>query len=138
MKNLMKIECRAIKENERGFTIVEVMMALSILVIGILGIAVLQVSSINSNASAKGSTEGYTWAMDRVENLMNLPYDHPDLNVGSNGPIISPDNAYEIKWTVAESAVIQRTKNIHVVVEWTWGFSSAKKVELDVVLPQVY
>ncbi len=138
MKNLRKNGRGTIKESEHGFTIIEVMMTLSILAIGILGIAVLQVSSINTNASAKGATEGYTWAMDQVENLMNLPYDHPDLDVGSNGPIMSPDSAYEIRWTVAESDVIQKTKSIHIIVKWAWGLSGAKVVELDVVLPQVY
>ena len=47
--------------NERGFTIVEVMVAIAILSVGILGVASMQVSAIRGNHFSDNTTERNTF-----------------------------------------------------------------------------
>ena len=65
--------------NEKGFTLLEVIVAISILTIGLLAVASMQVSAIRGNALAFGITEATSWAADQMEKLIVLPYDHANL-----------------------------------------------------------
>ena len=49
-----------------GFTLIEVMIALAIFSIGILGMYALQISSINGNTSARNRTQAIAWAANRI------------------------------------------------------------------------
>jgi type IV pilus assembly protein PilV len=131
----------SIRKKEQGFTLAEVMIALSIFSIGILGVAAMQTSSVTGNASAMGYTEGSTWAMDKVERLMNLPYTHADLNPASSPfpPTTSPDGVYTINWTVTQPGPIPKTKQVVVTVSWKWGFPQRiKSVTIQNTIPQIF
>jgi type IV pilus assembly protein PilV len=52
------------KRHEQGFTLLEIMIAVSILATGLLAVASLQVTSIRGNAFASGVTEGTALASD--------------------------------------------------------------------------
>jgi prepilin-type N-terminal cleavage/methylation domain-containing protein len=60
---------------DEGFTILEVLIAITILAFGLLAIATMQTSSIKGNAHAIGITEGITLAQDKAEELTRLAYD---------------------------------------------------------------
>ncbi len=130
----------SLKKKEQGFTLVEVMIALSIFSIGILGVAAMQTSSVTGNASAMGYTEGSTWAMDQMESLMNLPYNHDDLDPASSpGSIASPDGVYTIGWTVTQPGPVPKTKQVGVTVSWQWGFPQRiKSVTIENTIPQIF
>ena len=111
----------------------EVMMAMVILGIGILAIVGLQVKNMTYNNSSKKQTEGYTWAMDQVENLLNCPYGDTNLNIqGSptvvgDGHIVS-QGPYTVEWDVQNNGIntgpaprlgnIDNTKRVHISVRW--------------------
>jgi prepilin-type N-terminal cleavage/methylation domain-containing protein len=65
---------------EAGFTLLEVIMAIAILTFGLLAVASMQSSAIQGNYTARLQTEGTTWAQDRMEKLLALPYSDPMLN----------------------------------------------------------
>lgn len=67
-----------------GFTLIEVLIAMSIFAIGILAVGSMQVSAINKYAGARNSTTVVTMAKDRVEELTGLAYDHADLDAGEH------------------------------------------------------
>ena len=90
--------------DNRGFTFIEVLFVLAIFSIGVLAVAIMQISSINTNASARMSGEATAMAANQVEALMALPYDHPDLDPAAN-PHEVIQGAYTINWNVAESDV---------------------------------
>jgi prepilin-type N-terminal cleavage/methylation domain-containing protein len=69
------------RDSEAGFTLLEVIAAVSILTVGLLAVASMQTAAIQSNDKAYRVTEGTTWAQNRLEYLMALPYDDPLLSI---------------------------------------------------------
>jgi type IV pilus assembly protein PilV len=104
--------------NSQGFTIIETLVAIVILVIGIFTLYSLHVTSIRYNASANAISSSSTWAADRIERILALDFDDPiltdanrlgtagldDTDVAPNsadGTAASPDGRYTIFWNVA-------------------------------------
>jgi len=67
-------------KKEAGFTILEILIAISILAFGLLAVATMQTASIKGNSQAISITEGITLAQDKIEELIGLDYNHPDLS----------------------------------------------------------
>lgn len=87
-----------ITKNDKGFTLVESLIALFILTIGILTLITLQTSSIKGNAKARNLTTAATWGQDRIETLFGM-----DFGDVADGTETSPDGHYTISWTVDDS-----------------------------------
>jgi prepilin-type N-terminal cleavage/methylation domain-containing protein len=119
--------------NNGGFTLLEALFALAIFSIGILAIAGMQISSINGNSSARMQTEATTLAVERLEQLSGLPYDHADLDPNNN-PHQTTSGAYAVVWNVSEDVPIALTKTINITV--TAGNPSAKDVSLSFIRGQ--
>lgn len=68
---------------QNGFTLIEVLMAMAIFTIGILGLFGMQTAAIKENLAANSITTGSAWAMDKVEQLLSLDYDDPALLDGA-------------------------------------------------------
>ncbi len=62
------------KRCPRGFSLVEVLVAMTILSIGILGITSLAGTSVNTGAFAQNMTQATNIAQDRIEALQSIPY----------------------------------------------------------------
>ncbi|MDY6844161.1 MAG: prepilin-type N-terminal cleavage/methylation domain-containing protein [Thermodesulfobacteriota bacterium] len=123
------------RKTQEGFTLLEVLIALAIFSFGILGIASMQVTSIQGNAYASGLTEAATWAQDRMERLTALNYTHANLNdtdgddggpgvggglddIGGNADYQVVQGIYTINWNIAEDFPLDNTKTIRVIVVW--------------------
>ena len=72
--------------NNKGFSLIEVIIAVSIFSIGILAVATMQIAAINGNKVARKNTKAVTWSGDRADRLLSLPNTHADLNVGTHTP----------------------------------------------------
>jgi len=68
------------QDTQNGFTLIEVMIAMLVLSIGILGLAKMQLSAVKANSYANGLTEASTFAQNKMEDLMALAYDDTDLD----------------------------------------------------------
>jgi type IV pilus modification protein PilV len=103
--------------NEAGYTLLELMIALMILAIGILGIWSMQGTAIRGNAQAKRITEGAALAADQVEKLMRMEYDDADLATGTHSRV---EDSYTVQWTVSAADVpINNIKTVDVTASWT-------------------
>jgi len=80
---------------QQGFSLIEALIAMAIFSIGILAVFTMQISAITSNANARHSTTVLTIAKDRVEDLMDLPYEHADLTGSAAPGIVHAPNASE-------------------------------------------
>jgi type IV pilus assembly protein PilV len=106
-----------VNSNNRGFSIIEVLFALSFFAIGILAVSTLALSAISSNASARRLTDATALAEDRLEKLAALPYD--SIQNGSE-----TDGAYQITWDVIENDMLDKTKTITVTVACPKGWKN--------------
>lgn len=80
----MTLQCA---NNNKGFTVVELMVAVVITVIAFVGLATMEIACINGNSIASNVTTGITLAQDKMEDLMSLNLNDPELddnNVSNN------------------------------------------------------
>jgi len=71
----------------KGFTVVELMVAVVITVIAFVGLATMEIACINGNSIATNVTTGITLAQDKMEDLKSLNINDPELddtNVNNN------------------------------------------------------
>ncbi len=71
-------------KNEKGFTLIEVIIAMGIFSIGILGVMAMQVEAIRGNSDASRRSQANTVALSVIEELKRLPFDDVNLNAGAN------------------------------------------------------
>lgn len=127
-------------KNQKGYTLIEVTIALVILVVGLLSIASLQVSSIKGNDLSDNITIALTLAEDKMEELLGLDYDSPELEdffAGNNDDLsrIEPkwidkqeldidetgkvhSGHFRRVWNIADNRPIENNKTIKVIVLW--------------------
>ena len=98
--------------NEEGFNLIEVLVAISILTIGLLAVAKMQGTALSGNSFAGAVTESSTLAQDRLEILLSLPYNDPTL---VNGVETLPDG-HTRTWTVTDDNPVLNSKFITVTV----------------------
>ncbi|WP_417913955.1 type IV pilus modification PilV family protein [Candidatus Electronema sp. JM] len=63
-----------LRTGQTGFTLIEVLIAMAIFTIGILGLFGMQSAVITKNLSANTITSGATWATDQIELLLGQDY----------------------------------------------------------------
>ena len=101
---------------ERGFTVVEVLIALLVLLIGMAGILSMQFTSVRANAFSRHATEASILAEDKMEDLRTTPTtalvsDGDTVDARGN---FDPQGFYARDWEVLPGTPI----SIKVTVEW--------------------
>ena len=123
-------------KNQWGFTTLELLIAISILMVGLLGVASMQVSGIRGNYFSANTTMGLTLAEEKMEELLALNYTHGDLQdseLGNNSDLTTtvtldhdetvndPGGSFHRIWNVRDEdtgAGWPDMKTITVIVEW--------------------
>ena len=110
---------------EQGFTLIEIMIAMVVFLIGILGVTAMQISAVKGNSSASGLSEAVIIAQDKMEELMMLDYqtaavlfngNHADVHDSGQA---STFTQYNISWNITDNAPANELKTIIVTVTWT-------------------
>ena len=107
------------KLNKKGMSLIEVMAAMLILAVGILGLAPLMVITMDANSFSNELTQANTVAQDKIEQLRNvtsfspLPYTQYDYNVLNRYVMVTTVDGAETDPTVPSGVY-----RIHVNVSW--------------------
>ncbi len=112
--------------SEKGFSMIEVLVAMVILGVGVMSIVTLQVKNYTYNNSSRRQTDGYTWAMDQIEWLLTIPYTsslNGDLQIKGDPEIIGDGNEiargpYTVEWDVSANPDIENSRIVNVSVLW--------------------
>ena len=104
--------------NEGGFTLVEVLIAVILIVIGLVAFGVLGGTVVDQNTYQKRSDLALTLAQQKLEDLKNqaLSTTLTSANNGSDTPSIV-NNAFSRSWTVANGAA-GSLATLTVTVTW--------------------
>ena len=121
----------------KGFTLIEVLIVMTIFSTGILAVAAMQTTSTKGNASARRMTEATALAEKQIEDLMQLPYDHADLDPANNPHAISR-GPYTVNWNVIEidldSNGMNDSKKVDVAVDYR--YAGKLKVSIQYIIPE--
>ncbi len=115
-------------ENNKGFTLIEVLVAMVILSVGLLGTAALITGIINGNKVSNRITTATVLAQDKMEEIKGLDYSSVVSEPKSSLP--SPYDQYERQVTVIDPSPSANMKTVTVTVYW----ESNKSVSLQTIL----
>ena len=111
---------RSMVSKKDGFSLIEVLIALTFLAIGLLAIASLQVTSVRGNFFSNNLMQATYVAQDRLEYLKNLPFDDPLLSLGDH-----PDGTTQISGVDFNRAyrvgLNGNLKSVKYTVSWNDG-----------------
>jgi len=103
-----------------GFTLLEVMIALVILSVGLLGLAALQLVSIKNNAFSSEMTYATMLAQQHAEILKSRAFTDSDLTAGQHSATGSSKGVqYTVAWNVTDNTPDTDMKTINLTVQWT-------------------
>jgi type IV pilus assembly protein PilV len=101
--------------SKKGFTLIEVLVALVIFTLGALALASMQVVSTKGSSFSKQATVATTLAQKKMEELRNTPYG----SITSDATGVTEQDMV-VTWTIVENGTAPcRYKNIAVTVTWT-------------------
>lgn len=107
------------KTNNDGFTLLEVMIALVILSVGLLGLAALQLVAVKSNAFSSEMTYATMLAQEHAERLKSLPFTDANLTAGTHSAMGSSKGVqYTVTWIVWDNVPAENMKSVSVTVRW--------------------
>ncbi|MDL2121633.1 MAG: prepilin-type N-terminal cleavage/methylation domain-containing protein [Deltaproteobacteria bacterium] len=115
-------------ENNKGFTLIEVLVAMVILSVGLLGTAALITGIINSNKLSNRITTATTLAQDKMEEIKRDGYSNAANEARAFLPF--PDDKHEREVTVVDASPAANMRTVTVTVYW----ESSKSVSLQTIL----
>lgn len=121
--------------NEKGVTIIEILMAMCILAVGILAVVAMQTASARGNATSSMSTDGLIFAVTQLETLMDQAWGSAALDPANNPQQVTRGQ-YTITWNVTDDDIINDTKTINMTVTWSnWGLQ--KRISVQYIIPRI-
>ena len=112
-----------ITERQEGFTFNEVLVAMNVIMIAVLGYSLSSVSVIRDQAANDNITIAIHLAQDKVEQLKsqsNPPNENRCPDAGERGvsAIVAPGGIFDRCWKIIDSVLGSNLKQIDVTVSW--------------------
>lgn len=110
----------------RGFTLIEVIIAMFILTVALLSLVSVTIMVIKGNSFSKEMTTATTLARDKLEQIKNMSY--ITVTSGTTSDYKNLDSTdgtagafYTRTLVVTDSTPAANMKTITVTVSWNWG-----------------
>ena len=123
---------------ESGFTIIEVMIAFTILAIGLAAIGTAQLSALRLTTTSKHLSQAMYLAEEQMEIFHSMPFNATfqiaatDVPDPTNPliPVIGDSSSYNRTWTIAPNQPPSGLTQITVTVTWTTSNGGRNSVSL--------
>ena len=112
-------------DTQSGFTLMEVLVAISIFAIGILAVAGMQGMAIRGNGSGNRLTDRLSMAQSQMENIMGVDYANASM---TNGNYDDGQSPVVTSWVITDYAGMADTKLITVSVTAQGSTTSISRV----------
>lgn len=129
-----------IDRSERGFTLVEVIMAMLILTIGVGIISSVIADMARKNFLSHNHTQAVIMAQNKIEELLNDGYNSPNLAEGVYENPLNPVNAagdsvgvFYQYWRIDDVRPIDKSKQITSWIEWEDKNNEIQTVRLTAI-----
>ncbi len=107
--------------NKKGFTILEVLIAISLLAIGMMALATLQSSGIRGNDLGNRTTQALALGQDKLEELINADALGQAIAAGTDNNIDEIGNAggiFSRNWLIQPDTPAPDQDTIAITVTW--------------------
>ena len=122
------------RADHAGFTLLEVLIAMVVLAVGLLGYAHLNLTSVRASALSQELSEAVTYAGTAMERITTQHY--ADTVSG-----VDPDNPhhgrYLVSWTVQNNTAVAFSKIITVSVTWN-GTGGEHNFSAQLIKSRIY
>jgi len=125
---------------EEGFTLLELLVALAILSVGLLGTAVLTTGIIRGNFFSKNITSATAVAQTTIEGAQRVGYTAVNTYVTDSSkvpPTVSMGGvSFSQSASVTNNSPASNMKTISIMVSWNEANNAARSVTLQTILSQ--
>jgi prepilin-type N-terminal cleavage/methylation domain-containing protein len=117
---------------DKGFTLVEVMIAMLIFIIVTVALTRLSVGTSQGNTIARHSTESSVIGAGFLESVISRAYRGADM---TDGPYSFVQDGCTVNYTISTAAILPDTKHIEMVVSYPMG-NTTKTLRYHYLVPE--
>lgn len=111
---------------DEGFSLIEVMVAMTFLGIGLLAVAQMVPLGMAGVTQARVRTNAVQAAQEKLEDLRAEPFSSPSL---TPGVYTEANGNYTLDWSIADDTPVPGSKRVLLTASWQ-HFSGTKNVRL--------
>ena len=108
---------RSLFSRKSGFSLIEVLIALVLFAVGMLGLGGMQLISIRGNAFSQKITQATVLTQNKLEELKRLPFVDSSLSIGRHDEGTLGSSTFSRSYDVED--VSTTLKAVTVTVRWT-------------------
>ena len=102
---------------KNGFSLIEVLIALVLFAVGMLGVGAMQIGSIKGNSFSQEVTQATVLSQERLEELRKMDFDDSNLSNGHHDEGVLSGSEFSRSYDVESTSTT--LKAVTVTVQWT-------------------
>ena len=136
MEKLIQDHRQQLVKSQNGFTLLEVLVAIVILTIGLLGTAGLTTGVIRGNHYSKNITSATAAAQTQLESIKSSGYANATTTNFPGDTVTMGGMTFTRTTTVTNSSPAANMKTVSVTVSWTESNNTSRSVNLQTILAE--
>lgn len=136
MEKLVQARRGWLVKSQYGFTLLEVLVAIVILTIGLLGTAGLTTGVIRGNHYSKNITSATAAAQTQLESIKSSGYANATTTNFPSDTVTMGGMTFTRTTTVTNSSPAANMKTVSVTVSWTESNNTSRSVNLQTILAE--